>query len=163
GLYENEEKSKEFDNGEELKSYASVWKKQRTLLGFFCLYAAILLLAWLSGTLFLNSGDTMGYTLLYYYFLLPVISGISSAVYVYYAGPFGLLAGAVMGYLNPFTAAVVFHYENPWSVPFEKGSFLFYLPVLLGIGVGILLWVIKKLSAYFQSKPSCQPSGTTIK
>ena len=150
--YRNYDKKQTFDFGSDFVDYATIWNKRRILSGFFGLYAVILLIAYLHGSFLLAPDDAMGYALLYFYFLLPVTSSITTAVYIYYTGIGGLLAGAVMGYLNLFIAAVIFHYDKPWLSPLEKENFIFYLPVLFGALTGILIWLFHKCIVLLKRK-----------
>lgn len=138
---DREVEKKNVDKGVILKQFFERRKKNSILFAFLCVYSIVVLIAYIEGRFFLRAGDEMGYGLLFFYFLLPAVSCVTAAVYVYYTKIIGVLVAGAIGLFEVIIPNVIFSHGNVWSGISDSDLLLGMLPAAFGMVIGIVFGV----------------------
>ncbi len=122
---------------EPIKRFRNRFRKHTITVAMISAFITVAILIIVQGIFFLQPGDEMGYTLLNFYFILPLAALISSILIGMRDTKIKWLIPIIFGAIGVFIPWVVFHNTN------EVAVCLAFLPSLIGILSGTAIRTLK--------------------
>ncbi len=126
-----------FDDRNHMKRFATKLRKHTINIILFTVFITAAVMSLISGLL-LKPGDEMGYTIFYFYLLLPFTSFVCTLLLGLRATKLKYLAPILFGGLGLIIPTIIYHYFDTFAL-----NFSFY-PSLFGLIIGHIIYLIRK-------------------
>ena len=123
---------------EPIEKFRDRFRKHTITVAMVSAFITVSILIVVQGVFFLQPGDEMGYSLLNFYFILPLTALISSILIGMRDAKIKWFVPILFGMIGMFIPWIVFHSTN------EVAVFFAFLPSFIGVLIGAVIQALKK-------------------